>query len=106
MENQIIIFQDNKPVISNDFKEKYKKFIDLRNQIEDAQKIIKENLLQYFESLPEDERKSIDFEAFKVSYVRSYEKHSFDSAKLKDEDIKTYNKYLKTSTVKSTIKFE
>ena len=39
MENQLITFQNNKPVISSEFKENYKKFINLKAQIEEAQKL-------------------------------------------------------------------
>ena len=48
MENQLITFQNNKPVISSEFKENYKKFINLKAQIEEAQAIIKKELKSYF----------------------------------------------------------
>lgn len=103
--NELIIFQDNKPVISGEFKEKYKMFINLKAQIEEAQSIIKKELINYYESLPEDERKTIDFDTFKVSYVKGSTRKTFDSKRLQDEDIETYNKYLKESQVSSTIKY-
>lgn len=105
MQNQIIVFKDNKPVISEDFKKAYKKFIDLKNQIEEAQKIIKDNMIEYFESLPEEERKTIDFNGFKISYAKEYTKNSFDSKKFQDDYPDLYPKYLKETQVKSTIKF-
>lgn len=101
----LIVFKDNKPVISADFKKSYAKFIDLKNQIEEAQKIIKDNMIAYFESLPEEERKTIDFNGFKISYCRDYDKTSFDSKKFQDDYPEIYPKYLKESHVKSTIKF-
>ena len=103
--NELIIFQDNKPIISSEFKENYKKFVDLKSQIEEAQAVIKKELINYYESLPEDERKTIDFDTFKVSYVKSSTRKTFDSKRLQDEDIDTYNKYLKTTEVSSTIKY-
>jgi hypothetical protein len=103
--NDLIIFQDNKPIISSEFKENYKKFVNLKSQIEEAQAVIKKELINYYESLPEDERKTIDFDSFKVSYVKPSTRKTFDSKKLQDEDIDTYNKYLKTTEVSSTIKY-
>ena len=103
--NELIIFQDNKPIISSEFKENYKKFVNLKSQIEEAQAVIKKELINYYESLPEDERKTIDFDTFKVSYVKSSTRKTFDSKRLQDEDIDTYNKYLKTTEVSSTIKY-
>lgn len=103
--NELIIFQNNKPIISSEFKENYKKFVNLKSQIEEAQAIIKKELINYYESLPEDERKTIDFDTFKVSYVKSSTRKTFDSKRLQDEDIDTYNKYLKTTEVSSTIKY-
>lgn len=105
MKNELITFVDNKPVIAQEFKDNYKKFINLKNQVEEAQKIIKEELIKYYESLPEDERKQIDFDTFKVSYVKASVRKTFDSKKLQDEDIDLYNKYLKESKVSSTIKY-
>ena len=105
MDNQLITFQNNKPIISEDFKQNYKKFINLKTQIEEAQAIIKKELINYYESLPEDERKQLDFDTFKVSYVKASTRKTFDSKKLQDEDIETYNKYLKESQVSATIKY-
>ena len=105
MQTDLITFQDNKPVISEEFKKSYKKFIDLKNQIEEAQQIIKNNMIIYFESLPEEERKTIDFNGFKISYTKAYTKNSFDSKKFQDDYPELYPKYLKESQVKSTIKF-
>lgn len=105
MENQLIVFQNNKPIISNEFKKNYKKFVNLKSQIEEAQTIIKKELINYYESLPEDERKTIDFDTFKVSYVKASTRKTFDSKRLQDEDVDTYNKYLKETKVSSTIKY-
>lgn len=105
MSTDLIIFKDNKPIISDDFKKNYKKFIDLKNQIEEAQKIIKDNMISYFESLPEEERKIIDFNGFKISYCKEYTKNNFDSKKFQDDYPDIYTKYLKETQVKSTIKF-
>lgn len=105
MENSLIIVSDNKIEISQDFKDNYKKFINLKNEIEEAQKIIKEKLISYYEELPEDERKQLDFDTFKVSYVKGSIRKALDSKKLQDEDPETYNKYLKETEVSSTIKF-
>ena len=62
-------------------------------------------LINYYESLPEDERKQLDFDTFKVSYVKPSIRKTFDSKRLQDEDIDTYNKYLKESQVSATIKY-
>lgn len=101
----IITFENNKPVISEDFKESYKNFLHLKEKIDEAQKIIKDKMIEYFESLPEDERKQLNFDTFKISYVKPSVRKTFDSKKLQDEDIETYNKYLKETEVSSTIKF-
>lgn len=101
----LILFQDNKPIISEEFKEKYKAFINLKEQIEEAQGVIKNKMIEYFESLPEDERKTLNFDTFKISYVRASIRKTFDSKKFQDEHPEEYNKYLKESKVSSTIKY-
>ncbi len=105
MENSLIIVKDNQVEISQDFKEKYKSFINLKNTIEEAQKIIKDQLIQYYESIPEEDRKQLDFDTFKVSYVKGSIRKSLDNKKLQDEEPEIYNKYLKETEVSSTIKF-
>ncbi len=96
---------NGKPVIAEEFKENYKKFLHLKEQIDDAQKIIKSEMIKYFESLPEDERTQLNFDTFKISYVKPSVRKTFDSKKLQDEDIETYNKYLRETEVSATIKF-
>ena len=104
-ETSLITFVDNKPVISDEFKENYKKFLNIKEQIDEAQKIIKKQMINYFESLPEEDRKQLNFDTFKISYVKPSIRKTFDSKKLQDEDIETYNKYLKETEVSATIKF-
>ena len=55
--------------------------------------------------LPEDERTQLNFDTFKISYVKPSVRKTFDSKKLQDEDIETYNKYLRETEVSATIKF-
>ena len=105
MENSLIIVKDGAIEISQEFKDNYKKFVNLKNTIEDAQKIIKEQLIAYYESLPEEDRKQMDFDTFKVSYVKGSIRKTLDSKKLQDEEPEIYNKYLKETEVSSTIKF-
>lgn len=102
---ELIKYKNNKPIISDEFKENYKKFIILKEQIEEAQKVIKDQMLEYFESLPEDERKTLNFDYFKISYVKASTRKTFDSKKFQDEHPEEYNKYLKESEVKATIKY-
>ena len=104
-ETSLITFVNNKPVISDEFKENYKKFLNIKEQIDDAQKIIKKQMIDYFESLPEEDRKQLNFDTFKISYVKPSIRKTFDSKKLQDEDIDTYNKYLKETEISATIKF-
>lgn len=101
----LIVFENNKPIISEEFKENYKKFMNLKEQIEDAQKIIKSQMIEYFESLPEDERKTLNFETFKISYVRPSIRRTFDSKRFQDEHPEEYNKYLNETEVSATIKY-
>ena len=104
-ESALITFVDNKPVIAEEFKENYKKFLNIKEQIDEAQKIIKKQMIDYFESLPEEERKQINFDTFKISYVKPSIRKTINNKKLQDEDIETYNKYLKETEVSATIKF-
>lgn len=103
--DNLIRFEDNKPIISEEFKENYKKFMNLKEQIEDAQKIIKDQMIIYFESLSEEDRKPLNFDYFKISYVKSSIRKTFDSKKFQDEHPEEYSKYLKESEVKATIKY-
>ena len=104
MEN-LIVFENNKPIISEEFKENYKRFVNLREQVEEAQMIIKSKMIEYFESLPEDERKTLNFDTFKISYVKPSIRKTFDSKRFQDEHPEEYNKYLNETEVKSTIKY-
>lgn len=101
----LIIFVDNKPIISNEFKENYKKFITLKEQIEEAQEILKSEMLTYFESLNEEDRKTLDFDEFKISYTKANVRHTFDSKKFQDEHPKMYREYVRETKVDATIKF-
>ena len=103
--HELIAFVDNKPVISEEFKENYKKFLQLKEQVDEAQKIIKEQLIQYYESLPEEERKQLNFDTFKVSYVKASTRKTFDSKRFQDDNPELYAKYIKTTEVSSTIKY-
>lgn len=105
MQNQIIVFENNKPIISNEFKENYQKFLELKEKIEEAQDIIKKEMIKYYESLDEEDRKTLNFGSFKMSYVKSSIRKTLDSKKLQDEEPEIYNKFLKETPVKSTIKF-
>lgn len=105
MENSLITIKNNEIEISQDFKDNYKQFINLKNKIEEAQSVIKKELITYYESLPEEERKQIDFDTFKVSYVKGSIRKTLDSKKLQDEKPEIYNEYLKETQVSSTIKF-
>lgn len=101
----IIKFEDNKPIISNEFKDNYKKFITLKEEVEKAQSIINSQMIEYFENLPEEERKPLDFETFKITYVKSTTRKTFDSKLFQDEHPELYNKFVKESTVKSSIRY-
>lgn len=103
--NDLIVFENNKPIISSEFKEKYKQFLNLKEQLEEDQKIIKEQLIKYFESLSEEERKPLNFDYFKITYVKGSTRKTFDSKRFQDEHPGEYAKYLKESEVSSTIKY-
>lgn len=101
----LITFEDNKPIISDEFKENYKKFITLKKEVEKSQEIIKLQMIDYFESLPEEERKTLDFDAFKISYVKPSIRQTFDTKLFQDEHPELYSKFIKESKVKSTVRY-
>ena len=102
---ELITFVNTKAVLADALKENYKKFLQLKEQVDEAQKIIKEQLIQYYESLPEEERKQLNFDTFRVSYVKASTRKTFDSKRFQDDNPELYAKYIKTTEVSSTIKY-
>lgn len=91
-------------ILPEDFAKDYKELKKLQEKIQKTEDDIKKKLLEMFESHPEMDSKSVSMDGLKFTYTKPYEKKSVDTKKLQEEYPKIYNKMLKTSSVKGSIK--
>lgn len=103
-ENETSLTSVAKDLMPKDFVKKYKQMKKLEAEIKEAEDKFKQNLIQMFESIPELETKTVALDGLKFTYTSPYTKTTVDSKKLKEEFPEIYNKVIKTSNVKSSIK--
>lgn len=78
------------------------KTLDLKKkELEDQEKEMKQALIKKME---ENGVKSIDNDLFKITYVEGYERESIDSTRLKKEKPEIAAEYIKSSTVKASVR--
>lgn len=88
-------------LIPNDYGEKYRLYVSLKKEIEDLEARFKEELAAKFE---ESNEKAIIKDGVKFTYVKPTVRHTFDSKKLQEEEPETYDKYIKETQVKGSIR--
>ena len=101
------IVHRTKNVITID-SESAKKYIELttkvnklKKELEPLEKQLKNDLMGVMEELDTTNVKSNGIIA---SMTRAYVQNKFDSTRLKEEDIDTYNKYLKETNISASLK--
>lgn len=105
MTKKIVHRTKNVVIIDNDSAEKYieltTKINKLKKELEPIEKQLKEELMSVMEELDTTNVKSNGIIA---SLTRAYVQNKLDTTRLKEEDIDTYNKYLKETNVSASLK--
>ena len=105
MTKRIVHRTKNVVIIDNDSAEKYieltTKINKLKKELEPIEKQLKEELMSVMEELDTTNVKSNGIIA---SLTRAYVQNKLDTTRLKEEDIDTYNKYLKETSVSASLK--
>ena len=105
MTKKIVHRTKNVITIDNDSAKKYieltTKINKLKKELEPIEKQLKSELMNVMEELDTTNVKSNGIIA---SLTRAYVQNKLDTARLKEEDIDTYNKYLKETSVSASLK--
>lgn len=105
MNKKIVHRTKNVITIDNESAKRYieltTKINKLKKELEPIEKQLKSELMDVMEELDTTNVKSNGIVA---SLTRAYVQNKLDTAKLKEEDIDTYNKYLKETNVSASLK--
>lgn len=102
MEN-IILKQENNLILNPSISKQLANFEESVKRIKEAQDKLKADILKAME---ENGIVKLDTEDLTISYVAPTYRETFDSKALKADDEATYNKYIKISDVKSSIRIK
>lgn len=93
-----------KDLIPEGFVQKYKQMKQLQDEIGKTEDMIKQKLLEMFESIPELETNTVTVDGLSFTYVSPSVRKTVDTKKLQEEYPKIYAKMLKESNVRSSIR--
>lgn len=91
---------NNNLILNEETEQKLISLISKQKELEEKMKEIKDNLLQ---ELISNDIKSIKTDNLTITVKESYDRETFDTKRLKQEDENLYNKYVKFSKVKESI---
>lgn len=104
MDKKIVHYSKDKIYIDNEITKEYIKLKKQQEKIESKlkpiEKQLKDELINTMEKLG---KKDFSYNGINGKLKSGYNKTSFDSSKLKKDDLKLYSQYLKTSYVNSSI---
>lgn len=104
MRKKIIRYSGEKIILDKVKVARYKKLklqiAKLMQELDPLEEQIKEELKMYMET---NEKKSLKFEGLLASFKPAYFRTMFDSKKLKEKDIDTYNKYTYEQSMSSSL---
>lgn len=104
MDKKIVHYSKDKIYIDNEITKEYIKLKKQQEKIENKlapiEKQLKEELINTMEKLG---KKDFSYNGINGKLKSGYNKTSFDSSKLKKDDLKLYSQYLKTSYVNSSL---
>lgn len=86
------------------FAKKFKQLKKAQDELAAIENDIKEKLKEVFESTPGLETNSVTVDGIKFTYVGPSKRKTVDTKKLQEEHPEIYNKFLKESNVKSSIR--
>lgn len=92
-----------KNLIPADFAKKYKAMKKLQSEIEKIENQVKDGLIEMFGSIT-DAPSSVTIDGLKFTYVRPSTKKTFDSKKFQEDHPEMYDKYIRESAVKASIR--
>lgn len=102
--NELIKYEDSKIVVADEVIKKLRKLEEKRLEIELTMKTFKEDLLELMEQ--NDMKESFEIGNMKVAYKKATQRTTLDTKKVKEELPDVFEKYSKTSDVKSSISIE
>lgn len=102
--NNLIEYKDNQVVVAEEAIKKLRKLEEKRLEAELAMKNFKEELLELMEQ--NNFKESFEVKGMKVTYKKPSQRTTLDSKKVKEELPDVFEKYSKTSDVKSSISIE
>lgn len=104
MDKKIVHYSKDKIYIDSEITKEYIKLKKQQEKIENKlapiEKQLKEELINTMEKLG---KKDFSYNGINGKLKSGYNKTSFDSSKLKKDDLKLYSQYLKTSYVNSSL---
>lgn len=104
MDKKIVHYSKDKIYIDNEITKEYiklkKQQEKIENKLKPIEKQLKDELINTMEKLG---KKDFSYNGINGKLKSGYNKTSFDSSKLKKDDLKLYSQYLKTSYVNSSI---
>jgi regulator of replication initiation timing len=103
MNNAIISYDGDSPVIA---KEVSQKIADFEKEIKELKKKEEELKERIKEAMEENGVIKLENELLSVSYVAEYEKETLDTTKLKKELPEIYDGYVKMSKVKASVRIK
>lgn len=86
-----------------DFAKRYKKMLALKAELEKEETEFKNKLTEMWGSLT-DAPNSVVIDGLKFTYVRPSTRKTFDSKKFQEDHPEMYDKYVKESNVKASIR--
>lgn len=104
VENEHSLDSVAQALVPDGFARKYKQMLKLQDELKKMEDEFKKRLLEVFESIPELETNSVTIDGLKFTYVKGSTRKTIDSKKLQEEMPEIYNKFLKESEVKSSIR--
>ena len=91
-------------IIPEKFAKEYKKMKKLQEQMTRTENMIKNKLIEMFESTPALDKKYVAVDGLKFTYVGPSQRNTVDTKKLKEEYPEIYKKVATKSNVKSQIR--
>lgn len=91
---------NNNLILNEKTEQKLISLISKQKELEEKMKEIKDNLLQ---ELINNDIKSIKTDNLTITVKEGYDRETFDTKRLKQEDENLYNKYVKFTKVKESI---
>lgn len=102
--NEMVVFENNKLEVPSKVVEKMRELTKMKLETEMLEKELKEELLEAMEA--NGIKESFETNGLKVTYKKATTRTTLDSKKVKEELPEIFEKYSKTSEVKSSISLE